>query len=120
MIFHVVALGRDYIQPQWIFDSINRKELLPAHKYFLGEMLPPHLSPFIKEERRIGDYIPPEEKEMLGIKQQEKAPEKEQSVEEESESENDSSEEADSGEEDNSLESMKVIEGKQGCIVFLV
>ena len=37
------------------------------HKYFIGEPLPPHLSPFIKEERRVGDYVPPEEKEMLGL-----------------------------------------------------
>ena len=75
-------------------------------------MLPPHLSPFIKEERRVGDYIPPEEKELLGIKQPEKAPEKVKS-DEESESETESSD-GDSGEElaDDSIESMKVIEGK--------
>jgi len=105
-------IGRDYIQPQWVFDSINRRELLPVHKFFLGEMLPPHLSPFIKEERRVGDYIPPEEKELLGIKQPEKAPEKVKS-DEESESETESSD-GDSGEElaDDSIESMKVIEGK--------
>merc|ERR1719266_1870275 len=106
-------IGRDYIQPQWVFDSINRRELLPVHKYFLGEMLPPHLSPFIKEERRIGDYVPPEEKELLGMKQPEKEPVKAKS-EEESESETDSSDAEDSGEEldDNSIDSMKVIEGK--------
>jgi len=107
-------IGRDYIQPQWIFDSINRKELLPVHKYFLGEMLPPHLSPFIKEERRIGDYVPPEEKELLGLKQKEQVPEKEKSEEEESESDNEDIDSADSADEmaDDSIDSMKVVEGK--------
>jgi len=61
------SVSRDYVQPQWVFDSINRREILPVHKYFVGEPLPPHLSPFIKEERRVGDYVPPEEKEMLGL-----------------------------------------------------
>merc|ERR1739846_253816 len=60
-------INRFYVQPQWIFDSINRRELLEMHKYFVGEPLPPHLSPFISEERRVGDYVPPEEKEMLGL-----------------------------------------------------
>jgi pescadillo protein len=60
-------INRFYVQPQWVFDSINRRELLPVHKFFLGEPLPPHLSPFLSEDRRIGDYIPPEEKEMLGL-----------------------------------------------------
>ena len=60
-------VDRFYIQPQWIFDSINRRELLPVHKYFVEEALPPHLSPFVSEDRRVGDYIPPEEKEMLGL-----------------------------------------------------
>merc|ERR1719266_654605 len=107
-------IGRDYIQPQWIFDSINRRELLPVHKYFLGEMLPPHLSPFIKEERRIGDYVPPEEKELLGLKQQEQVPDKEKSEEEESESDNEEIDSADGADEiaDDSIDSMKVVEGK--------
>merc|ERR1719266_2661878 len=60
-------IERFYIQPQWVFDSINRREKLEVHKYFVGEPLPPHLSPFISEERRVGDYVPPEEKEMLGL-----------------------------------------------------
>merc|ERR1712058_81737 len=58
-----LVLGRFYIQPQWIFDSINRREKCREKDYALGETLPPHLSPFVSErERRVGDYVPPEQK----------------------------------------------------------
>merc|ERR1711973_917530 len=55
-------LGRFYVQPQWIFDSINRRKKLNEKDYALGETLPAHLSPFVVE-RRVGDYVPPEEEE---------------------------------------------------------
>merc|ERR1712210_304494 len=57
------VLGRFYIQPQWVFDSINRRERCGEAEYALGETLPPHLSPFIAE-RRVGDYVPPEQKKL--------------------------------------------------------
>ncbi|EDO14845.1 hypothetical protein Kpol_359p6 [Vanderwaltozyma polyspora DSM 70294] len=38
--------GRTYIQPQWIFDCLNKAKLVPANLYLPGETLPPHLSPW--------------------------------------------------------------------------
>uniref|UniRef100_A0A1A9V9M0 Pescadillo homolog n=1 Tax=Glossina austeni TaxID=7395 RepID=A0A1A9V9M0_GLOAU len=52
-------ISRDYIQPQWVFDSVNKRQLLPTSKYFIGVVLPPHLSPFVEPNRDA--YIPPEE-----------------------------------------------------------
>uniref|UniRef100_A0A182JUX6 Pescadillo homolog n=1 Tax=Anopheles christyi TaxID=43041 RepID=A0A182JUX6_9DIPT len=51
-------ISRDYIQPQWVFDSVNQRRLLPTNKYFIGAVLPPHLSPFTSSNAR---YVPPEE-----------------------------------------------------------
>ena len=102
------------------------------HKYFLGEILPPHLSPFMKEERRIGDYVPPEEKKLLGLEEHKKddniPKELINSVSEhdtkndaigseENESTDEESEEALEEESEEALEeegdrSMKVVEGK--------
>jgi len=39
-------LNREYIQPQWVYDCINNKFLIPTDKYAPGETLPPHLSPW--------------------------------------------------------------------------
>ena len=95
------------------------------HKYFPGEILPPHLSPFMKEERRIGDYVPPEEKK-LGLDDKEKGEDDQtEVVQTESESDTKSDEmdseanEATDGEESKEEEcedegdpNMSVVEGK--------
>ncbi|KAK7416646.1 mRNA-binding ribosome synthesis protein nop7 [Neonectria punicea] len=48
--------GRTYIQPQWVWDSVNEGELKEPHLYAPGASLPPHLSPFVKQVQ--GAYDP--------------------------------------------------------------
>lgn len=56
-------LSRYYVQPQWVFDCVNSRMLIPVEDYFPGAELPPHLSPFVQE--KDGDYMPPERRVML-------------------------------------------------------
>ena len=48
--------GRIYVQPQWIWDSVNDEELKRPDLYAPGAQLPPHMSPFVKQVR--GAYDP--------------------------------------------------------------
>lgn len=48
--------GRDYVQPQWVFDCVNERILIPVDEYAPGRQPPPHLSPFVKESEN--DYTP--------------------------------------------------------------
>ncbi|TXG49248.1 hypothetical protein EZV62_025123 [Acer yangbiense] len=53
-----IYLSREYVQPQWVFDCINARIILPTEAYLVGRVPPPHLSPFIdnEEEGYVPDY----------------------------------------------------------------
>ncbi|KAK6928379.1 BRCT domain [Dillenia turbinata] len=49
-------LSREYIQPQWVYDCVNARIILPTEGYLVGKIPPPHLSPFVDNEAE--GYIP--------------------------------------------------------------
>ncbi|KAK3146382.1 hypothetical protein QOZ80_3BG0265400 [Eleusine coracana subsp. coracana] len=51
-----VFLSREYVQPQWIFDCVNARIILPTEGYVVGRVPPPHLSPFVDNDAE--GYIP--------------------------------------------------------------
>lgn len=94
-------ISRYYVQPQWVFDSVNRREMLPVEEYLMGAILPPHLSPF-KNEQLNEVYVPPEERALMDPSYKLNADEddEEEKQEDNEEIEEDEEEEEDSDEDD--------------------
>ncbi len=52
------AKTKEYVQPQWVFDSINFNKLLNVREYWHDvKQLPPHISPFF-DENDTERYVP--------------------------------------------------------------
>ncbi|KAK5132083.1 mRNA-binding ribosome synthesis protein nop7 [Meristemomyces frigidus] len=83
--------GRTYVQPQWVWDSINAGLGQRADLYAPGATLPPHLSPWVRARR--GEYDP-----TVPLAEQETAAEVEAAEAEEAEGD-EAVEEASEGEE---------------------
>uniref|UniRef100_A0A2N9HG41 Pescadillo homolog n=1 Tax=Fagus sylvatica TaxID=28930 RepID=A0A2N9HG41_FAGSY len=47
---------REYVQPQWVYDCVNARVILPTEDYMVGRVPPPHLSPFVDHESE--GYVP--------------------------------------------------------------
>jgi pescadillo protein len=52
-------VDRSYVQPQWVYDCVNCRKVLPTAPYTVGAVLPPHLSPF-GDEGQDADFVPPD------------------------------------------------------------
>lgn len=57
---------REYLLPQWVYDCLNFKILLPIGSYKPGQVAPPHLSPFVDYKQE--NYIPDRLKEIMQLK----------------------------------------------------
>ncbi|XP_020103661.1 pescadillo homolog [Ananas comosus] len=51
-----IFLSREYVQPQWVYDCVNARIILPTEGYLVGRVPPPHLSPFVDNETE--GYVP--------------------------------------------------------------
>ena len=57
--------GKEYVQPQYIIDSINNLFLLPTKPYTPGVPAPAHLSPFV--DNAAEGYIPDRQREINAL-----------------------------------------------------
>lgn len=57
---------REYVQPQYLIDSLNNLFLLPTSAYKPGISPPPHLSPFVDYTQE--GYIPDRQREIAQMK----------------------------------------------------
>ncbi|KAM7051227.1 pescadillo homolog isoform 1-T1 [Molossus nigricans] len=96
------VVGRCYVQPQWVFDSVNARLLLPVADYFPGVQLPPHLSPFVSEKE--GDYVPPEKMKLLALQRGEHPGNLNESEEEDEEEDSDDGNEEEENEEEKDVD----------------
>lgn len=62
----IVSETREYLQPQWVYDSLNFCILLPLAQYRPNLQLPPHLSPFV--DYKSEGYVPDRFREILSFK----------------------------------------------------
>lgn len=96
------VIGRYYVQPQWVFDCVNARLLLPVAEYFPGVQLPPHLSPFVSEKE--GDYIPPEKLKLLALQRGEDPGDLKEEEEDEDDEDDDNEGDAGENEEEEDVE----------------
>jgi pescadillo len=57
---------KEYVQPQWLIDSLNNLHLLPTQPYRPGVAPPPHLSPFVDNAKE--GYVPTRQNEINQLK----------------------------------------------------
>ncbi|KAI0397381.1 Pescadillo N-terminus-domain-containing protein [Xylariaceae sp. FL0594] len=77
--------GRIYVQPQWVWDSVNDEELKRPDEYAPGAQLPPHLSPFVQNTQGAYDpTVPLKDQETEGEALEDSDEEDEEAAEEDS------------------------------------
>eukprot|EP00325_Prymnesiales_sp_UTEX-LB-985_P007711 CAMPEP_0174711800 /NCGR_PEP_ID=MMETSP1094-20130205/13007_1 /TAXON_ID=156173 /ORGANISM="Chrysochromulina brevifilum, Strain UTEX LB 985" /LENGTH=724 /DNA_ID=CAMNT_0015910789 /DNA_START=66 /DNA_END=2245 /DNA_ORIENTATION=+ len=102
--------SREMVQPQWVYDCLNARILLPTHGYRPGVTCPPHLSPFMDGSE---GYTPKERVRLAAMQEagttsaavgEQEAVEDEEMEEIEGEEDVDEEEDEEEGEEDDDEE----------------